>query len=105
GERAGRDRRYLHRHLVGLDLEQVVARLDVGAGRDEPLGDLALGDGLAELRHQYVHSNSLKSRTVTLRWPREARPSKGRRPPMLRQPGRSSFEARKSAHLRMTGRD
>ena len=55
GEHAGRGRRHLHRHLVGLDLEQIVARLDVVAGRLEPLGDLALGDGLAELRHQDVH--------------------------------------------------
>src|SRR5207302_7700748 len=38
-----------------LDLEQVVARLDRIAGRLEPLDDLALGDGLAELRHQDVH--------------------------------------------------
>ena len=67
GERARGDRRHLHRNLVGLDLEQVVARLYGSAGRDEPLGDLALGDGLAELRHQDVHSNPLNSRTVTLR--------------------------------------
>ena len=55
-EHAGGGRRHLHRHLVGLDLEQVVARLDRVAGRLEPLRDLALGDGLAELRHQHVHS-------------------------------------------------
>ena len=35
----------LHRHLVGLDLEQVVARLHGIAGRLEPLRNLALGDG------------------------------------------------------------
>ncbi len=54
-EHAGRRRRHLHRHLVGLDLEQVVAGLDGVARHLEPLGDLALGDGLAELRHQHVH--------------------------------------------------
>ena len=55
GQHAGRGRRHFHRNLVGLDLEQIVARLDLFAGRLEPLGDLALGDGLAELRHQDVH--------------------------------------------------
>jgi hypothetical protein len=29
------------------------------AGRLEPFGDLALGDGLAELRHQDVHGASV----------------------------------------------
>ena len=52
----GRGRRHLHRHLVGLDLEQVVAGLHGIAGRLEPFGDLALGHGLAELRHQHVHA-------------------------------------------------
>ena len=52
---AGFGRRHFHRHLVGLDLEQIVAGLHRVAGRLEPLGDLALGDGLAELRHQDVH--------------------------------------------------
>ena len=56
GERAGDRRGYLHRGLVGLDLEKVVARLDGVAGRLEPLHDLAFGDGFAELRHQDVHS-------------------------------------------------
>ena len=32
-------------------LEQIVARLYLFAGGLEPFGDLALGDGLAELRH------------------------------------------------------
>ena len=58
-EHAGRDRRHLHRGLVGLDLEQIVARLHGVASRLEPLGDLALGDGFAELRHQHVHYCSL----------------------------------------------
>jgi hypothetical protein len=57
GERTGGDRRHLHRNLVGLDLEQVVARLHGIAGRLEPLGDLALGDSFAELRHQYIHAS------------------------------------------------
>ncbi len=60
-ERAGRGRRHLHRHLVGLDLEQVVARLHGVAGRLEPLRDLALSHGLAELRHQHVHQPVLTS--------------------------------------------
>src|SRR5262249_36101980 len=55
GEHAGGRRRHLHRHLVGLDLEQVVAGLDGVAGRLEPLRDLAFRHGLAELRHQHVH--------------------------------------------------
>jgi hypothetical protein len=38
---------------------------------------------------------------VVLRWPRIARPSKGDSQ-FLKILGRSSFEARKSAHLRMT---
>jgi hypothetical protein len=63
-QRAGRDRRHLHRHLVGLDLEQIVARLHGVAGRHEPLRDLALSHGLAELRHQDVHS--LPLRTVVI---------------------------------------
>ena len=58
GQNARRRRRHFHRHLVGLDLEQIVARLDDLAGRLEPLGDLALGHGLAELRHQHVHECS-----------------------------------------------
>ena len=60
-ERAGGGRRHLHRHLVGLDLEQVVARLHGVAGRLEPLRDLALSHGLAELRHQHVHQQFLTS--------------------------------------------
>src|SRR6185503_19034043 len=58
GERPGGGGRHFHRCLVGLDLKQVVARLDDVAGRLEPFHDLALGDGLAELRHQDVHANS-----------------------------------------------
>src|SRR5262249_49444101 len=44
-----------HRDLVGLDLEQVVAGLDRVPRRLEPLRDLALRHGLAELRHQHIH--------------------------------------------------
>src|SRR5207248_2088976 len=58
GERPGCNRRDFHRHLVGLDLEQIVARLHGIAGLDEPFRDLALGDGLAELRHQDVHETT-----------------------------------------------
>ena len=36
-EHAGFGRRHFHRHLVGLDLEQIVARLDRVAGRLEPV--------------------------------------------------------------------
>ena len=55
GEHAGRGRRHLHRHLVGLDLEQFVAGLYRVASRLEPLRDLAFGNGLSELWHQHVH--------------------------------------------------
>ena len=58
-EHAGFRRRHFHRHLVGLDLEQIVARLNGVAGRFEPLGDFAFGDGLAELRHEDVHASLL----------------------------------------------
>ena len=54
-ERAAESRRHFHRCLVGLDLEQVVTRLDGVAGLDEPLDDFAFGDGFAELRHQDIH--------------------------------------------------
>ena len=54
-EHAGLRRRHFHRHLVGLDLEQIVAGSNGVAGRFEPLGDLAFGDRLAELRHEDVH--------------------------------------------------
>src|SRR5262249_4854027 len=47
--------RHLHRHLVGLDLEQIVARLHRLPDGLEPRRDLALGHRLAELRHQHVH--------------------------------------------------
>src|SRR5205085_3552252 len=56
-EHAARGRGHFHRNLVGLDLEQIVARLHGIAGRDEPLRDLALSHGLAELRHQDVHAS------------------------------------------------
>src|SRR6202050_2802805 len=56
---ATRRRRHLHRHLVGLDLEQIIARLHRLAGRLEPLGDLSLGNGFADLRHQDVHGGSV----------------------------------------------
>ena len=58
-EHAGFRRRHFHRHLVGLDLEQIVARLNGVAGRFEPFGDLAFGDRLAELRHEDVHASLL----------------------------------------------
>ena len=45
------DRLDFDRHLVGLDLEQVVALLDLVADRLEPGEDLALRNGFAELRH------------------------------------------------------
>ena len=51
-------RRHLHGYLVGLDLEQIVARLDGVADRLEPGRDLAFRDGLAELRHQNIHVRS-----------------------------------------------
>src|SRR5664279_3802448 len=62
-ERAGAGGRHFHRSLVGLDLEQVVARLHGVAGRLKPFHDLALGDGLAELRHQDVHASPLQCST------------------------------------------
>ena len=40
---AGGGRGHFHRDLVGLDLEQIVARPHGVAGRLEPFGDLALG--------------------------------------------------------------
>src|SRR3954463_15071516 len=55
-DRTSRDCRHLHRHLVGLDLEQVVARLHGVAGFHKPFRDRALSHGLAELRHQDVHA-------------------------------------------------
>ena len=60
GQRSARRRRHLHRGLVGLDLEQIVARLHRVAGSLEPFCDLALGNGFAELRHQNVHANLQK---------------------------------------------
>ena len=42
---------HFERHLVGLDLEEIVALLDLVADGLEPGEDLAFRDGLAELRH------------------------------------------------------
>jgi hypothetical protein len=48
-------RRDLHRDLVGLDVEDDFVGDDLVADFFVPVGDGALGDGLTELRHQYVH--------------------------------------------------
>src|SRR5690606_7719581 len=45
-----------HRHLISLDLEQIVARLHRVADILEPGADLSLGDGFTKLRHQDVHA-------------------------------------------------
>ena len=50
-ETARDDRLDFERHLVGLDLEEVVAFLDLVADGLEPVEDFPLGDGFAELRH------------------------------------------------------
>ena len=47
---AGGRRGDLDRRLVGVDLDERVVLLDVLADLDEPAGDLALGDPLAEVR-------------------------------------------------------
>ena len=52
---AGAGRRNLHRDLVGLDVEDDFVGGDCVADLLVPIGNGALGDGLAELRHQYVH--------------------------------------------------
>ena len=51
GEHAGGRRRHLHRHLVGLQLDQRLVDLDGLAGLLEPLADGRLRDGLAQRRH------------------------------------------------------
>ena len=51
GERAGDGRRNLGVNFVGRDLEDRLVALDGVADLLEPLGDGALGDGLAHLRH------------------------------------------------------
>ena len=56
---AGR-RWHFHRGFVGLDFEQVVARLYRIAGGLEPFRDFAFDDSFAELRHQNVHANLQK---------------------------------------------
>ena len=61
----GFGRRHFHRHFVGLDLEQIIARLHGVAGRFEPLRDFSLGDGLAELRHEDIHSTAAHQFTET----------------------------------------
>src|SRR5690606_38428675 len=48
-------RRNLHRDFVGLDVREDLVHLDVVADLLVPHGNRALGDRLAELRHQYVH--------------------------------------------------
>ena len=47
--------RHLHRDLVGLDVEQDLVGGDRVADLLVPIRDGALGDGFAELRHQYIH--------------------------------------------------
>ena len=110
GELTRGGRGHLHRYLVGLDLEQIVAGLHGIARRFEPLGDLALGDSLAELRHQHVHELSLAPllpRHPEVLAPRQTlrahsgpwRASlEGCRPDRGRRPSRRDFVA----HLRMT---
>ena len=50
-ETAGDDGLNFERHLVGFDLKEVVAFLDLVADRLEPVENLAFGDGFAELGH------------------------------------------------------
>src|SRR5690606_22260152 len=52
---AGAGRRDLHRDLVRLDVQKDLVGLDAVADLLVPAGDGSLGDGLTELRHQYVH--------------------------------------------------
>ena len=51
GENAGRRCRHLHRHLVGLELDQRLIGLDGVARLLEPLADRRLGHGFAQRRH------------------------------------------------------
>ena len=50
-EPTSHDRLHFHRDFIGLDLEQVVAFLDLVADRLEPGENLALCNCLAELGH------------------------------------------------------
>ena len=50
-EHAGRGRRHLDRHLVGLEFDQGLVDGDGIAGFLEPLADGGFGDGLAECRN------------------------------------------------------
>ena len=54
GQRPRRGRRHLGVDLVGRDLEERLVARDGLAHRLQPLGDGALGDGLAELGHRDV---------------------------------------------------
>src|SRR5262249_7355184 len=54
-QRTGRDGLHLDSYLVGFDLEEIVALIDLVAGIFEPGKNFALGDGLAQLRHYHIH--------------------------------------------------
>src|SRR5206468_3897521 len=70
-------RRHLHRHLVCLNLEQIVAGLDAVTRRLEPLRDLAFRNGLAELRHQHVHRAFPRCGALFAARRREGDPARG----------------------------
>src|SRR5262249_19325213 len=61
GERALVDRLELHRRLVGFDLGEDVAGLHGVALALQPFGDLALGHGRREGRHQHFDRHRVLS--------------------------------------------